>query len=267
MRLSRAHIRNAMKRLTVSVAPLIGLALVSLISTEMMTVQSAQAQVGLRVNPAPITAPLSRSLNTLNRQVSRSVTQFSNQATRSVGQINRSVNRSLNTMSRYTAGPRVRYPSGSPYQPSSLANRATAPRSSYYAPQSAQSALQSATPQMGSVDISEAQLDALRESQETTTHSQAAFGILPPSVLAQLNADQIGLQNAAQNVALEAEIGEIIEWTYEGVYGAVQVVSEHEFGTMLCREFKQTLTINDVTETATGNACARGNGQWARANY
>lgn len=250
-----------------SVGSVFGLAVANLISIEVMTAQPAHAQVGLRVNPAPITAPLNRSLTALNRQVSRSVTQFSSQATRSVGQINRSVNRSLNTMNRYTSGPRVQYPSGSTYPPSSLAHRSTTPRSSYSAPQSIQPTLPPATPQMGSVDLSEAQLDALRESQEATANSQAAFGILPPALLAQLSTDQIGLQNAAQNVALEAEIGEIIEWTYGGVYGAVQVMSEHTLGTMLCREFKQTMTLNDITETATGNACARGNGQWARANY
>ncbi|MBT6962017.1 MAG: hypothetical protein HOA00_12805 [Rhodospirillaceae bacterium] len=232
--------------------------------------EPAQAQLGLRVNPAPlvapITAPINRSLNVLNNQVSRGLTQFNNQATRGLNQVNRSVNRSLNTVNRTAYGPRgaVRYPNTNTYQPRSLANRSTAARSSYTSPQTLQ---RQQLPQTPPARLSKEQIKAMQAYQESRATTEAALGILPPAVLAQLSKDQIGLQNAAQAAATDAQIGEIIEWTYEGGYGSVQALSEHMLGTLRCRDFEQVITLNGVSKTATGSACARGNGQWARANY
>ena len=70
-----------------------------------------------------------------------------------------------------------------------------------------------------------------------------------------------------QVAALDAQIGEIIEWTYEDISGSAQAVSEHTFGTIHCRDFVQTLTIEGATETSTASACQRGNGQWSRSVY
>lgn len=108
---------------------------------------------------------------------------------------------------------------------------------------------------------------ALRDHQASLAKTQAGMGILPPESLARLNDMQTGLQNAAQVAALDAQIGEIIEWTYEEAAGSAQAVSEHNFGTMHCREFKQTLTLDGAMQTATASACQRGNGQWARSTY
>lgn len=110
-------------------------------------------------------------------------------------------------------------------------------------------------------------MKAMQEQQKALAKSQAALGILPPAVLFQLSENQVGLQSAAQAAALDAEIGEIIEWTYEDGYGSVQALSEDAFGTLRCRTFEQVITLNGVSQSATGSACARGNGQWARANY
>ena len=251
--------RRAASWLTVSLGLLLG-----------VISQPAHAQLGLRVNPAPliapITAPVNRSLNVFNNQVSRGLTQFNNQATRGLNQINRSANRGLNTLNRSSYGPRgaVRYPNTNTYQPRSLANRSTAPRSSYSSPQSLQ---RQQLPQSPPKRPSKEQIKAMQAYQESRATTEAALGILPPTVLAQLSKDQIGLQNAAQAAATDAQIGEIIEWTYEGGYGSVQALSEDTFGTLRCREFEQVITLNGISETATGSACARANGQWARANY
>lgn len=121
-------------------------------------------------------------------------------------------------------------------------------------------------PEFKPQDLSEEQILAMQEQQKILAKSQAALGILPPAVLVQLSKDQVGLQNAAQAAALDAEIGEIIEWTYEDGYGSVQALSEDTFGTLRCRDFEQVITLNGVSQSATGSACARGNGQWARAN-
>lgn len=225
-----------------------------------ITDNAAQAQLGLRVNPAPITAPLTRSLNVLNSSVSRGVNQLNNQVNRSVGQMNRSVNRSINSMNSYTYGPRrvARYPS---YQTQPLATQTMAPNPPYGTTQTLQRRAQKPQKQ---ARLSKEQISAMQEQQAALAKSQAALGILPPAVLLQLSDDQRGLQNAAQSAALDAQIGEIIEWEYEGGYGSVQALSEDNFGTLRCRDFEQVITIDGVNQTATGTACARGNGQWAR---
>ena len=233
------------------------------------TLDPASAQVGLRVNPAPITAPITgqinRSLNVMNSQVSRCVSQLSNQVNQSMGQLNTSVNRSLNTINSYNYGPgQVRYTRTTTYATSSYANGTTTPSTTYGSPQAVQS---QPAAQQKPIRLSKKQIKAMQKQQESLATSQAALGILPPALLTQLTPDQIGLQNAAQAAAIEAQIGETIEWTYEGVSGSAKALSEHKLGTLLCRDFEQTITLNDVTETATGSACGRGNGQWAQATY
>lgn len=229
-------------------------------------VNTAYAQIGFRVNPAPVTAPLTRSLNVLNNQVSRSVSQLNRGVNRSVNQMNRSVNRGINRMNSYSYPPRntVRYPRTTTYQTQRMATTSTVPQNSYTSPQSLQ---RQTTPQGPQQKLSKDQMKAMQEQQKALAKSQAALGILPPAVLFQLSENQVGLQSAAQAAALDAEIGEIIEWTYEDGYGSVQALSEDAFGTLRCRTFEQVITLNGVSQSATGSACARGNGQWARANY
>ena len=108
---------------------------------------------------------------------------------------------------------------------------------------------------------------ALRQHQAALAKSQAGLGILPADSLARLSDKQAGLQNAAQTAAFNAQIGEIIEWTYEGASGSAQAVSESRFGTMHCRTFEQSLTIDGKTQTASASACQRGTGQWALSVY
>lgn len=233
-----------------------------------MTDNIAHAQLGFRVNPAPVTAPITRSLNVLNSSVSRGVNQLNNQVNRSVGQMNRSVNRSINSINSHTYGPRRvgRYPSyqTQPLATQTMATQTMATNAPYASTQSLQN--QSQQPQK-QARLSKKQIKAMQEQQEALAKSQAALGILPPAVLLQLTDDQRGLQNAAQAAALDAEIGEIIEWTYEGGYGSVRALSEDSFGTLKCRNFEQIVTLDGVSQTATGSACARGTGQWARATY
>ncbi len=245
---------------------LIGAASVACMSGVLGT--EAEAQVGVRVNPAPLTGAINQSLNAVNNQVSRGLTQMSTSVNRGIGQINTSVNRGLNAMNSYVYQPPVqmRYPSyRTSYRPTSLANRAsTAARSSYYTPQTLNQPTARQTQRMR---LSEEQIAILREHQAKAAKTQAGLGILSADSLARLNDTQTGLQNAAQNAAFDAQIGEIIEWTYEGVSGSARAVSESRFGTMYCREFKQTLTMDGNTEIATATACRRGNGQWARSAY
>lgn len=236
----------------------------------MILTPEADAQIGFKVNPAPlvapITAPVNRSLNVMNSQVSRGLTRMTNSVNRGLGQVNRSVNRGLNRVNsygyRYPNQPR--YPSNYSYRPTSIANRAPSSRLSTYTPQTLQ---QPSTPQTVERRLSKDQIAALQERQRELASTQAALGILPPDVLTKLSTDQIGLLSAAQNAALDAQIGEIIEWTYEGVYGSAQALSETTMGTMRCREFEQTIKINGETKSATGSACERGMGQWARSIF
>lgn len=230
----------------------------------------ASAQLGIKVDPAPlvapITAPVNRSLNVMNRQVSRGLNQMTRQVNRGIGQANRSVNRSLNTLNSYSYRSPIqpRYPSTSSYRPRSLANQAPSSRLSSLSPQTLGP---DSTPQRIERRMTEEQRVALQQHQQKLVKSQAALGILPPDVLTQLSDDQLGLQTAAQNAALDAEIGEIIEWTYEGVYGSAQALSETTLGTMRCREFEQKIVVNGDTQTAVGSACERGTGQWARSIF
>jgi surface antigen len=222
----------------------------------------ADAQLGVRVNPAPIT----NSLNVLNSQVSRSVNQLSTQVSRGLGQVNTSVNRGLNRLNSFSYQPplQVRTPR---YRPGGLGNRAVTPRSSYYAPQTLQAPAAAPIAQSQQVRLSEDQINSLRTYQQSMAATQAAYGILPPEILTTLTDDQLGLQNAAQRVALDGEIGEIIDWTYEGVSGSVTVKSEHTFGTMRCRDFTQTISRGGETVEAQGTLCERGAGQWARSTF
>lgn len=226
----------------------------------------ANAQIGFKVDPAPIVAPLNRSLNVMNSQVSRGLTRMTNQVNRGLGQVNTSVNRGLNRLNsygyRYPNQPR--YPSNYSYRPSSIANRAPSSRLSTISPQTLQ---QPATSHRSKRRMTRQQRAALQEHQEHLAVTQAALGILPPDVLTQLSADHLGLQAAAQTAALDASIGEIIEWTYDGVSGSAQALSETSVGTMQCRDFKQTITISGETISATGSACERGTGQWARSIF
>lgn len=99
----------------------------------------AAAQLGLRVNPAPLTGAVNQSLNVLNNQAARGLNQLSTSVSRGIGQVNNSVNRGLNTINSYGyRPPQVRYPSyRTSYRPPSIANRtSTAARSSYYSPKS-----------------------------------------------------------------------------------------------------------------------------------
>lgn len=230
----------------------------------------ASAQLGIKLDPsplvAPITAPVNRSLNVMNSQVSRGLTRMTNQVNRGLGQANRSVNRSLNSLNSYSYRSPVqpRYPSTYSYKPSSLANQAPSSRLSTYSPPTQQP---NPTSKRAKRRLTKEQRVALQEHQQNLAVSQAALGILPPEVLTQLSADQIGLQTAAQTAALEAEIGEIIEWTYEGVYGSARALSESTMGTLRCREFEQTIVRDGETKAAVGSACERGTGQWARSIF
>lgn len=226
----------------------------------------ARAQLGVRIDPTPLTGAVNHSLNTVNRSVSQGLNQMSRSVNRGLGQVNTSVNRSLNALNSYTYPSPVRYPSyRTSYRPTTLSNRAaSAARSSYYAPQTI---TQPTMQQSQRMRLSEEQVAALQEHQAATAKTRAGLGILPAESLARLNDTQAGLQNAAQKAAFSAELGEIIEWTYEGVSGSAQAVSENRFGTMYCREFKQTLTLDGNVQSAVATACQRGNGQWARSAY
>ena len=118
-----------------------------------------------------------------------------------------------------------------------------------------------------SVKLSEEQMAALRQRQLDLAKSQAGLGILPADSLVRLSETQAGLQNAAQSAAFDAPIGEIIEWNYEGAAGSAQATAENRFGTMQCRDFVQTLTLDGNTQSAEASACRRGNGRWALAVY
>ncbi len=226
---------------------------------------TAHAQLGLRVNPAPV----NQGLNILNSQVSRSVNQLNTQVSRGLNQVNRSVNRGINRLNSYSYRPpvQVRTPRT---RPGGLSNRAVTPRSSYYAPQSLQP--QISQPQTSAVTrqdlkLSDEQIESLRAYQDNLAATRTAYGILPQSALTGLSQDHIGLQNAAQRVALDGQIGEVIDWTYEGVSGSVTVKSEHTIGTMRCRDFVQTISRDGATTEATGTLCQRGFGQWARSLF
>ena len=223
---------------------------------------AAHAQLGVRVDPAPIT----QSLNVLNSQVTRSVNRMSTQVSRGLGQMNTSVNRSLNRLNSYSYRPpvQVRTPRT---RPGGLSNRAMTPRSSYYAPQGIQPSAAMPAARSQQVRLSKDQIKSLQAYQERVSVTQAAYGILPPAVLAGLSEDQLGLQNAAQRVALDGEVGEIIDWTYEGVTGSVTVESEHTLGALRCREFTQTISKDGATAEAKGTLCERGMGQWARSMF
>ena len=226
---------------------------------------SAQAQVGLRVNPAPI----NQGLNVLNSQVSRSVNQLSTQVTRGMNQVNRSVNRGINQLNSYSYRPpvQVRTPRS---RPGGLGTRAVAPRSSFYAPQTLQPQLSepgSAAATRQDLKLSKEQIESLRAHQAELASRQTAYGILPAAALAGLTEDHIGLQNAAQRVALDGQIGEVIDWTYEGVSGSVTVKGEHTIGTMRCRDFVQSISRDGETKEASGTLCQRGMGQWARSLF
>ena len=228
----------------------------------------ASAQLGVRVDPAPITGAVNQSLNVINNQVSRGLTQMSSSVNRGLGQVSSSINRGLNGLNSYSYYPlvQVRYPSyRTTYRPTSLANRASsAARSTYYSPNT----LTSPTVQQSEpIRLTEEQLAALQEHQAALAKSQAGLGIMPADTLTRLSEMQAGLQNAAQQAAFDAPIGEIIEWSYEGASGSARAVSESRFGTLYCRTFEQSLTHEGNKQTASASACRRSNGQWALSAY
>lgn len=231
-----------------------------------LLISDAKAQLGVRVNPGAMTAPLTQSLNAVNSSVSRSLNTMTRSVNRGLGQVNTSVNRSLNAINSYgyRSPYQVRYPSyRATNRPSSLANRSySMARSSRYSPQTM---TQPKVRQSEPLRLTEEQIASLRKHQAAAAKTQVGLGILPPDMLTQLSEKQAGLQNAAQKVAFDAQIGEIIEWDFDGAAGSAQAISEDRFGTMVCREFVQTLTLNGTTETGTAQACQRGNGQWALA--
>lgn len=83
------------------------------------------------------------------------------------------------------------------------------------------------------------------------------------AILDDLDARQRRLNETAQAHALSANVGERIVWEDGSATGSVTTV---RLGTdsagRQCREYRQTVTIGDKTESAHGTACRRSDGSW-----
>ncbi len=139
----------------------------------------AAAQLGVRINPAPLTGAVNQSLNVVNNQVSRGLTQMSTSVSRGLGQVNTSVNRGLNAINSQVYYPpiQVRYPSyRTSYRPTSLANLgviAGAVVVLYAEFHDTAADSQRSKP----VRLSDEQMAALRQHQAALAKSQAGLGI------------------------------------------------------------------------------------------
>lgn len=83
------------------------------------------------------------------------------------------------------------------------------------------------------------------------------------AILADLDARQRRLHHSAQAHALSAGIGERIVWEDGNAGGSVTTVRRGtDSAGRRCREFRQTVTIGDKTDSAYGTACRRSDGSW-----
>lgn len=62
--------------------------------------------------------------------------------------------------------------------------------------------------------------------------------------------------------ALVADIGESVSWASGGVIGRVVTTRDGWAGEKYCREFVETLTVNESTRETTGTACQAPGGGW-----
>ena len=91
------------------------------------------------------------------------------------------------------------------------------------------------------------------------------INILPAAVLARLTPDQSGLQKAAQSEALKAPVGETIFWHLDGREGTAMAENEGMMGGYTCRNFVQTLALEDYFEKVSVTACRTENGNWTHS--
>lgn len=89
--------------------------------------------------------------------------------------------------------------------------------------------------------------------------------VLPPAVLAQLTADQAGLQRAAQQEAFAAPVGETIFWEDSGRTGTAMAEDESLIGNFVCRTFFQTVRLDVQEESGRLLACKSPDGVWEGA--
>lgn len=62
--------------------------------------------------------------------------------------------------------------------------------------------------------------------------------------------------------ALVADVGEPVIWSNGGVIGRVTTTRDGWSGEKYCREFVETITVNDSTRENTGTACQAPGGAW-----
>ncbi len=102
-------------------------------------------------------------------------------------------------------------------------------------------------------------------ARRTPGEAGAKLDVLPADVLSRLTPDQAGLQRAAQNEALTADVGETIFWHLEGREGTAMTESENLMGGFICRTFVQTLALEDYFDKASVTACRTENGAWTQS--
>lgn len=62
--------------------------------------------------------------------------------------------------------------------------------------------------------------------------------------------------------ALVADVGESVSWADGGVIGRVVTTRDGWSGEKYCREFVESITVNDSTRETTGTACQAPGGAW-----
>ena len=97
---------------------------------------------------------------------------------------------------------------------------------------------------------------------KTKDAGKPSLDILPKEILERLTTDQAGLQKAAQSEAMIAPVGETIFWHMDGREGTAMTESESLMGGFTCRNFVQTIALEDYFDKATLSACRNANGAW-----
>ena len=100
---------------------------------------------------------------------------------------------------------------------------------------------------------------------KTKDAGKPSLDILPKEILERLTTDQAGLQKAAQSEAMLAPVGETIFWHMDGREGTAMAESESLMGGFTCRNFVQTIALEDYFDKATVSACRNANGAWIQS--
>jgi hypothetical protein len=91
----------------------------------------------------------------------------------------------------------------------------------------------------------------------------ALYAILALQLVDTLNDSQQQSYAWAQQRAVAAPLGEIIEWQDNGAYGSVTAIRDgNDGGGRYCREFQHQITVGNRPQSGYGVACRQPDGAW-----